>query len=76
MSDDGIRAVAAGCAELTKLGACGLFLLTDAATTALGDGCVRLHTLDISGCLKITAEAKAVLLARNPGLTLQCCSTT
>ena len=69
ISDAGVAAVAAVCQQLTWLSLHGIRSITDASIDALAAACAgSLHTLDVAGCVGISARDQAALRAKLPRL--------
>jgi F-box/leucine-rich repeat protein 2/20 len=58
ITDEGIRAVANGLAQLQSLDISGCRNITDEGIRALATGCTQLQSLDISVCDNITDEGR------------------
>ena len=68
LTDESIKAVAAGCPSLSSCNVAGCKFLTDASMKALAAGCASLTSLDVSRCTLLTDESLVALAAGCPSL--------
>ena len=64
MTDEGVCALARGCAELSCLVLSGIQHLTDRSIIALANGCPHIEELYVSGCNMVTRAAIRYLVVR------------
>ena len=62
ITDEGIKALATGCAQLQSLDISECDVITDEGIKALATGCTQLQFLDISYCRNITDEGREIAM--------------
>jgi hypothetical protein len=76
-TDDGVRALVAGCTKLERLHLAANRRVGDVGVAAVAAACPALRLLDLQGCATIGDAAVRALAARTPALetlSLQCCA--